>query len=93
MVTPVSLALLFNVICLAKSMRTIRHLQQVGDITAVTYLLVGFLLFSKRDRYNTEMTYLKMNMQNSALYNAFLKKTNYPICQLYPEGHLTAFIN
>lgn len=46
-VTPVSLALLFNVMCLAKNMRAIRHLQQVGDITAVTYLVVGSPSFSK----------------------------------------------
>ena len=43
-VTPVSLALLFNVMCLGKNVHAIRHLQQVGDITAVTYLLeISFL--------------------------------------------------
>lgn len=45
MVTPVSLALVFNIMCLAKNVHAIRHLQQVGDVTAVNHFLVDFLLF------------------------------------------------
>lgn len=39
MVTPVSLALVFNVTCLTKSIYAIRHVQQVGDESLMVFVI------------------------------------------------------
>ena len=40
MVTPVSLALVFNITCLVNNLYAIRHLQQVRDISELAFLVL-----------------------------------------------------